>query len=151
MQTALQWLQKANQDDSDPLTAVVGEHLAARTKEQIEQDRDFRFNEFPLKSGGSEPDERGPRRGPTDLLVGSGLAIFGRLSDALESFLDTPPHLQIDDKEPSMAKQPKQPSIEQRTEQQQRGQEAEQAAYRKQELEAYLQQRDRERHHDRGR
>lgn len=151
--TAIRWFDRTQQDDSDPLTAVIGEHLGTRTKERVEQDKEFRFDEFPLKTGGSEPHERAPRRGATDLLVGGGLAIFGRLSDAVESFFDAPPPREEVEKELSMAeKQPsRQPSIEQRTEQQQRGNEAELAAYRKQELEAYLQQRDRERHIDRGR
>jgi MobA/MobL family protein len=151
---AIRGFNASQQDDSDPLTSVIGEHLAARTKKQIEQDTDFRFGELPLRSGGSEQGERAPRRDAGDLLVGGGLAIFGRLSQALESFFDDAPATRDSEaREQDMPrKQPAgQPTIEQRTEQQQRGQEAEQAAYRKQELEAYLDQRDKERHHDRGR
>ncbi len=44
-----------------------------------------------------------------------------------------------------------QPTIEQRTEQQQRSQEAQLAAHRNQELQSYLDQRDKERGIDRGR
>jgi hypothetical protein len=140
------------QDDSDPLAALVSEHLADHDRTRIE--REARLDEPELEQGGRDPTERGPRRGPTDLLVGSGLAIFGRLSQALESILDgAPPSRDNDEREQHMAEKkiPHQPTIEQRTEQQQRSQEAELSAHRKRELEAFLDQRDRERHHDRGR
>jgi hypothetical protein len=151
---AIRSFNTSQQDDSDPLTSIIGEHLASRTREQIENDKTFWFQDVPLEQGGSEPGERASRRGPTDLLVGSGLAFFGRLSQAVESFFDdAPPSRDNDEREQHMAEKkiPHQPTIEQRTEQQQRSQEAELSAHRKRELEAYLDQRDRERHHDRGR
>ena len=95
-----------------------------------------------------------PGAGRPICLSEAGSPSLGRLSQAVESFFDdTPPSRDNDEREQHMAekKTPHQPTIEQRTEQQQRSQEAELSAHRKRELEAYLDQRDKERHHDRGR
>jgi hypothetical protein len=94
-----------------------------------------------------DPTQKSPRRGPTDLLVGAGLGAIGKLADALESLLDggEPQNEkgQVMAKDDNVPQQPKNPPP---TQDQQ-----EQEARRKQDLEFYLQQRDRERHHDRGR
>jgi hypothetical protein len=150
---AIKWFEKSQQDDADPLTAIIGEHLAAQTKRDIWQDKSIQFGELPNEAGGGEAGERAPRKDAGDLVVGAGLAIFSRLSDALESFIDPTPSRDIVERDLRMAeKQPApQPKIQQVTEQHQRQSEAEVASHRKQELEAYLQQRDRERHIDRGR
>ena len=88
------------------------------------------------------------RKDAGDLVAGAGLAFFDKLATSLESLFDnrTPYEIEKDDK--IMAEQRK---IEQITEQQQRQQEAEQAKWRQVELQLYLQQRDRERHIERGR
>ena len=72
---------------------------------------------------------------------------MGKLSEMVESLMDGPGPPRTE-KEQQMADERK---TERAVEQQQRQAEAETAAWRKAELEAYLQQRDRERHHDRGR
>ena len=40
---AIRGFNTSQQDDSDPLTSIIGEHLAARTREQIENDKIFWF------------------------------------------------------------------------------------------------------------
>jgi hypothetical protein len=154
MHDAMRGFAKMAQDDSDPLTSIIGEHLAVQTRRDIWREESPNWGPLPNEKGDSSPGARGPRKDAGDLLVGGGLAIFSRLSDSLESFFDdTPAPRNLEQVEQQMAekKSSQQPTIERRTEQQQRGQEAELAAHRKQELEAYLDQRDKERHHDRGR
>jgi hypothetical protein len=154
---AWQWFARTQADDADPLTAVVGEHLSARAKDQIKRDNVVRgrddFFDWPMKTGGNDPGDRASRREPSDAFAGAGLALIGRISDALESFLDGPTGPGDDGQERDMPdkKTSREPTNHQRVEQQQRGQEAELAAQRKQMLEAYLDQRDKERYIDRGR
>jgi hypothetical protein len=96
----------------------------------------------------SGPTERAPRKDAGDLVAGAGLAIFDKLATSLESLFDNRNGHEIEKGEKLMADQRK---IEQVTEQQQRQQEAEMTKWQQIELDLYLAQRDRERHHDRGR
>jgi hypothetical protein len=150
---ALRGFAKMAQDDSDPLTSIIGEHLAAQTRRDIWRDESHDWGQVPLKRGGNEPGERSPKKDASDLLVGGGLAIFSRLSDSLESFFDDAPAPSRDEmRELHMAekKPAHQPSTEQRVEHQ-KSHEAELAANRKQELQAYLDERERARGIERGR
>jgi hypothetical protein len=116
--------------DDDPVAATVQEHREARD---------------PVQGRGVS--------GATDAVAGAGLAFLGRLSDMAESLLDSPAPIRPGDEpqqEHSMADKP----IVQRQqldEQRHRFTEAELEKFRSQELDAYLKQRDRERHIDRGR
>jgi hypothetical protein len=116
-------------------------------------------NRLPLPKGGdaktrrepqngSDPAERGPRRDMADALGGGGLAAIGRIADSVESLFDGRTAQQIEKDDTIMAVERK---IEQITEQQQRQQEAETEQLRQAALRQWLEQRDRERHHDRGR
>jgi hypothetical protein len=94
-----------------------------------------------------DPTHKSPRRGATDLLAGAGLGAIGKLADALESILDggEPKNekgqvMAQDDEVPKQPVNPPKPQSELLEE-----------ARRKENLEFYLRQRDRERHHDRGR
>jgi hypothetical protein len=77
-----------------------------------------------------------------------GLAALGKFSESVETLLDGRSGHEIERDEGIMAEQRK---IQQITEEQPRKQEAEAAKWREVELNLYLAQRDRERHHDHGR
>jgi hypothetical protein len=97
---------------------------------------------------GDDPNERAPKRDAADLIAGGGLAAIGKIADSLETLLDGRSAQQIEKDETIVAEKR---NIEQITEQQQRQQEAEAEKWRQIELQRYLEQRDRERHIDRGR
>ena len=138
-------------DDADPMAFLVREHMG-ETRAPEPRGRPQR-DEF---SFGFEAPERAPRRDATDAISGTGLALIGRIADSLESLFDGSRPQQPDREDDPMGEQKQgqqqQHTAEQvRVEQLQRQREAEQAAWRQAELQAYLQQRDRERHHNRGR
>jgi hypothetical protein len=81
---------------------------------------------------------------------GGGLKILGKISESLETLFDGPGGRKRQDEGREMADDRK-TNTGRQVEQQQRQEEAEQAAARKVELDAYLQQRSRERGIDRGR
>jgi Relaxase/Mobilisation nuclease domain len=95
---------------------------------------------------GRDAGEKAPRRDATDLLAGAGLGAIGRIAESLTSLFDTAEPKQ--DKEQTMSQEQEQP---QPPKSQTPPQELDLEAKRKRDLEFYLQQRDRERHHDRGR
>lgn len=97
---------------------------------------------------GTDPEARAPRRDAADLVAGGGLAVIGKIADSLETLMDGRTGREVEKDETIMAEKR---SIEQITEDQQRRQEAEAEKWRKIELQMYLEQRDRERHHERGR
>jgi uncharacterized protein YoaH (UPF0181 family) len=136
-------------DASDLLDSIVAAHIRERRRDERRQDRDPEERD-PLFEG-HDPKERGPRRGPTDLVAGAGLALIGKIADSVESIFDGPKR-ERDDQEQEQAMKEKGPVQQVHLdEQRQRLTEAEREKYRQQELQAYLDQRDRERHHDRGR
>jgi hypothetical protein len=127
--------------DQDALAYMAAEHFSERHEEGL-------FAREPASEVGSgHATERAPRKDGFDLVGGAGLALMGKLSEMVESLMDGPVSPRTE-KEQQMADERK---TERVVEQQQRQAEAETAAWRKAELEAYLQRRDRERHHDRGR
>ena len=82
----------------------------------------------------------------------AGLSLIGKIAKSLESILDGPQR-DPEDKEQQMAEvTPQQQRVEANLrEQAQRTHEADIAKWRQKEMEAYLDQRDKERHIDRGR
>ncbi|WP_198033834.1 MobA/MobL family protein [Bradyrhizobium sp. WSM2254] len=143
-------------DPSDPLSTLVAFHMRdlARTEEQRENYELWTWR--PLQNNIGEPhsSERTAKRGPTDMIAGAGLSLIGKISKSLESIFDGPQR-DPEDKEQNMAEKqvtPQQQRVEANLrEQTQRTHEADIAKWRQKELEAYLDQRDKERHIDRGR
>jgi hypothetical protein len=133
-------------DPSDPLEAMVASHMRYRAQEKRRLEREP--DERDLFEG-HDPSVRGPRRGPTDLIAGAGLALIGKIADSVESIFDGPKR-DPEEKEQDMKEKAPVQQVH-LDEQRQRLTEAEREKYRQQELQAYLDQRDRERHHDRGR
>jgi MobA/MobL family protein len=135
------------EEASDLLGSIVAAHIRERRRDERRRDKEPE-NREPLFEG-KDPKERGPRRGPTDLIAGAGLALIGKIADSVESIFDGPKR---DPEEQEQAMKEKGPVQQVHLdEQRQRMTEAEREKYRQQELQAYLDQRDRERHHDRGR
>jgi hypothetical protein len=100
------------------------------------------------EKGEGDAPAREPRRGAASLLGGAGLAFVGRIAESLESLFEGRTGLEREKDEGIMAEERK---VEQKVAEQQRQQESESEHLRKAWLDHYLAQRDRERHHDRGR
>jgi hypothetical protein len=138
-------------DDTDVIGLIVRDHT-------IMKDVEFPAVKGPELSGfmdesksgqaGSDPAVKPGR----DLLGGlafGGLAAVGKVAESVSTLFEGPPSWKREMTEEIMAEERK---VDQsRAETQQRAQEAELAALRRAELQEYLQQRDRERHMDRGR
>jgi hypothetical protein len=136
-------------DPSDLLGSIVAAHIRDRRRDELKREKEPEERE-PLFEG-QDPKERGPRRGPTDLIAGAGLALIGKIADSVESIFDGP-RRDPEEQEQEQAMKEKGPVQQVHLdEQRQRMTEAEREKWRQQELQAYLDQRDRERHHDRGR
>jgi hypothetical protein len=97
--------------------------------------------------GHGDPAQKQPRRGASDLVAGAGLAAIGKIAESLETLFDGGEQKaekgQVMAQEDDVPKQPVNPPKPQS--------ESLEEERRKQNLEFYLQQRDRERHNDRGR
>jgi relaxase-like protein len=104
-------------------------------------------------AGGHDQRSRPPRRDAGDLVVGAGLALFDKLATSLESVFEPSTTANHEDEEMSnekaMTQQPNPPRAPQ--EKAVQTNEQEQEVRRRADLDFYLKQRDRERHHDRGR
>jgi hypothetical protein len=97
--------------------------------------------------GHADPAQKQPRRGASDLLAGAGLAAIGKIAESLETLFDGGE--QKTEKGQVMAQEEEVPKQQVN---QPKPQSAElEEARRKENLEFYLRQRDRERHNDRGR
>jgi hypothetical protein len=96
-----------------------------------------------------EPGEKAPKRDVIDLIGGGGMAAVGKIAESLETLFDDNRSAQQIEKDEKIMGEKR--TVEQITEQQQRQQQAEEEKWRMHELQLYLDQRDRERHHDRGR
>jgi hypothetical protein len=98
--------------------------------------------------------ERAPKNDATALIAGAGLSLFSRIADSLWSFFEGPPSgpaAQKDERDMTQENKTRQQVAQERSAEQQRREAEEAAHWRKVEMETYLNQRDRERHHDRGR
>jgi hypothetical protein len=127
----------------DALTQMAVDHFDERRSRE-EPDRGRHFVEYEVNR---EPSERSPRRDGFDLFGGGALAAMGRIGESLMSLFESSPRpspVRGDDMR-------KERPIEHVVEEQQKQHEQELSSARRAELEAYLQQRDRERHIDRGR
>jgi hypothetical protein len=127
----------------DALTQMAADHYdERRTRDEPERERHFIEYETDR-----EPTERGPRRDGFDLLGGGALAAMGRIGESLMSLFESSPRPSLS-KGNDMQKERPAPQV---VEQQQKQHEQELSSARRAELDAYLAQRDRERHIDRGR
>lgn len=116
-------------------------------------DRETDADDGDVRSGTPKDTERPPKRDATALLAGAGLSLFSRIADSLWSFFEGPSGPETDRDPRAMADErtnQKQVSQE-HTADKQRQEQAEAAHWRRMELDELLKQRDRERHHDRGR
>jgi hypothetical protein len=105
-----------------------------------------------LEKGKADKGERQPRRGVPTLLAGAGLALIGKIADSLESLFEGRSGQEIERDEEIMAEERKvDQKAQQHVTEQQRRETGEAEQLRKAWLDHYLAQRDRERHHDRGR
>ncbi|ABE41160.1 MobA/MobL protein [Rhodopseudomonas palustris BisB5] len=142
-------------DPSDPLATIVAFHMrdATRTEEQREKYELWTWR--PLQNNIGKPFEPASKlKVPSDMVAGAGLSIVGKIAKSLESIFDGPQR-DPEDTEQNMAERqvtPQQQRVEANLrEQAQRTHEADIAKWRQKELDAYLDQRDKERHMDRGR
>ncbi|WP_375414134.1 MobA/MobL family protein [uncultured Bradyrhizobium sp.] len=121
---------------------------AERFFEASERDRED-LDALEGGESGDGPRTRGPRRDVADAVGGGLLAAIGKLADMAESILDGPKKTDEQERGLEMSGDQDRKVVDAEIEQRRR--EAEAEAYRCIELEAFLQQRDRERHIDRGR
>ncbi|MEJ0076833.1 MAG: MobA/MobL family protein [Alphaproteobacteria bacterium] len=105
-----------------------------------------------IEKGEGDAPERQPRRGASNLLAGAGLALVGRIAESLEGLFGGRTGQEIERDEGIMAEER---TVQQKAQQhvaEKQTREAQEAEHlRKAWLDHYLAQRDRERHHDRGR
>jgi hypothetical protein len=127
----------------DALTQMAADHFEER-RTRDEPDRGRHFLEYETNR---EPSERAPRRDGFDLFGGGALAAMGRIGESLMSIFESSPRAPLSKGDEMQKERP----IQQVVEQQQKQHEQELSSARRAELEAYLAQRDRERHIDRGR
>jgi MobA/MobL family len=132
--------------EDDVLAFLVWRHATRYQTERRERSPDRDGERKPA----GDPQDRAPKHDAGDLVAGAGLALFDRLATSIESLFDDRPRAAPDEPEQSpMSKEPSRTN--QPAEEQKKLTEAELAASRKAMLEAYLEQRDRERHIERGR
>jgi len=142
-------------DPSDPLATLVAFHMRDLARTEQNNERRELWTMGPDDKRHGQPFEpQGKLKGPSDMVAGAGLSIVGKIAKSLESIFDGPQR-DPEDQEQNMAEKqvtPQQQRVEANLrEQAQRTHEAEIAKWRQKELEAYLDQRDKERHIDRGR
>lgn len=100
-----------------------------------------------------EPHAKAPRRDAADLVAGTGLALIGKVAESVETIFDTPPAKETNrEDEKAMAKK-ETPVHQPQNEQAKQDNIADAEKRRKEDLDFYLKQRDRERYrdYDRGR
>lgn len=108
----------------------------------------------PSEARNSQPHpqrEKAPRKDGADLVAGAGLALIGKIAESIETLFDGSTAEPSTEEEARTMDQDAKPEPHPSNVQRQEQNDAEREARRKQDLDFYLQQRDRERHHDRGR
>jgi hypothetical protein len=143
-------------DPTDPLATIVAFHMRDMRETERQQEKYELWTWRPLENDIGDPHslEKTTKRGPTDMIASAGLSLIGKISKSLESVLDGPQRdpeereRDMADKNVTSQQQQMQAHLREKM---QRDHEAELAKWRDRELQAYLDQRDKERHMDRGR
>jgi len=143
-------------DPSDPLATIVAFHMRDLQRNEENREKYELWTWRPLQNNIGDPysSERTAKRGPTDMVASAGLSLVGKISKSLESIFDGPQRdpeekeHEVADKNVTAQQQQVQAHLREKV---QRDHEADLAKWRDKELQAYLDQRDKERHMDRGR
>ena len=130
--------------NEDALIQIAVDHYGERQRHE-EPALEHHMLEFEVDR---EPSERAPRRDGFDLFGGGALAAMSRIGKSLMTLFESNPIGRVTREGDEMAKDR---PIEQVVEEQQKQSEQDLSAARRAELDAFLAQRDRERHIDRGR